>query len=103
MSEQDAQDQQRQRVLTEWESEHGPVSLNLQTIYQDGWVCSRYGKSSLYEGTEGELYQLSEDPGSLINRWDDPAYAALKSDLIADLDDNLPTPREPRLPRLAPV
>ena len=103
LDEQDAQAQQRQRVLTEWESEHGPVSLNLQTIYQDNWVCSRYGKSSLYEGTEGELYNLSSDPGSLVNRWDDPAYASLKSDLIADLDDTLPAPREPRLPRLAPV
>ena len=103
VSEQDAQTQQRQRVLTEWESEHGPVSLNLQTIYQDDWVCSRYGQSSLYEGTEGELYHLSEDPGSLVNLWDDPAYASRKSDLIADLDDNLPKARQPKLPRLAPV
>ena len=103
LSEQDAQDQQRQRVLTEWESEHGPVSLNLQTIYQDDWVCSRYGKSSLYEGTEGELYNLSDDPGSLVNLWDDPAYASLKGDLIAALNDSLPAPREPKLARLAPV
>ena len=27
------------------ESEHGPVSLNLQSIYSDKWVCTRYGKS----------------------------------------------------------
>ena len=67
------------------------------------WVCSRYGKSSLYEGTEGELYNLSDDPGSLVNLWDDPAYASLKGDLIAALDDSLPAPREPKLARLAPV
>jgi arylsulfatase A-like enzyme len=91
------------RVLTEWESEHGPVSLNLQSIYQDNWVCTRYSESSLYAGTEGELYNLTEDPGSRINLWDDPACAALKSDLIADLDDNLPEARQPKLPRLAPV
>jgi arylsulfatase A-like enzyme len=102
-SEAEAVNQRRERVLTEWESEHGPVSLNLQSIYQDQWVCSRYGESSLYAGTEGELYNLAEDPGSLVNRWDDPSCAALKSDLIADLDDHLPTARQPRLPRLAPV
>jgi arylsulfatase A-like enzyme len=102
-SETEAANQRRERVLTEWESEHGPVSLNLQSIYQDQWVCSRYGESSLYEGTEGELYNLAEDPGSRVNRWDDPSCASLKSDLIADLDDNLPTARQPRLPRLAPV
>jgi hypothetical protein len=79
------------------------VSLNLQSIYRDQWVCTRYGKSSLYEGTEGELYNLAEDPGSLVNRWDDPAFQALKADLITDLDDSLPPAREPRLPRLAPV
>jgi arylsulfatase A-like enzyme len=102
-SEAEAVNQRRERVLTEWESEHGPVSLNLQSIYQDQWVCSRYGESSLYAGTEGELYNLAEDLGSLVNRWDDPSCAALKSDLIADLDDHLPTARQPRLPRLAPV
>ena len=90
-------------MLTEWESEHGPVSLNLKSIYRDQWVCTRYAKSSLYEGTEGELYNLAEDPGSLINRWEDPAYQVLKAHLITDLDDNLPAAREPRLLRLAPV
>jgi arylsulfatase A-like enzyme len=103
ISETHAQTQKRERVLTEWESEHGPVSLNLQSIYRDQWVCTRYGTSSLYEGTEGELYNLAEDPGSLVNRWDDPTCQALKADLITDLDDSLPAAREPRLPRLAPV
>ena len=65
-------------------------------------ACCATAKA-LYEGTEGELYHLSEDPGSLVNLWDDPAYASRKSDLIADLDDNLPKARQPKLPRLAPV
>jgi hypothetical protein len=31
------------------------------------------------------------------NRWNDPGCAKLRSDLIADLHDNLPTPRTPML------
>jgi arylsulfatase A-like enzyme len=35
----------------------------------------------------GELYDLVDDPGELVNRWADPAYASLRSDLVATLHD----------------
>jgi arylsulfatase A-like enzyme len=35
----------------------------------------------------GELYDLVEDPGERVNRWADPAYASLRSDLVATLHD----------------
>jgi arylsulfatase A-like enzyme len=35
----------------------------------------------------GELYDLVEDPGERVNRWADPAYASLRSDLVATLED----------------
>jgi len=35
----------------------------------------------------GELYDLTEDPGELVNRWDDPALRAVRRDLLATLDD----------------
>jgi hypothetical protein len=44
----------------------------------------------VYDGTEGELYHVDEDPHQWHNRWDDPGCAALRSDLVADLYDNLP-------------
>ena len=103
ISDRDAAAQDRQRVLTEWESEHGPVSLKLNTIYRDGFICTRFEAGSLYDGSEGELYDLSTDPGARHNLWGDPARASLKSDLLADLRDQLPPPRKPRLPRTAPV
>ena len=92
-----------ERVLTEWSSEHMGTSLELQSIYRDGWLCTKYDASSLYEGTEGELYNLSDDPGALVNLWDDPARVSIRSDLVADLMDSLPEPRTPRLERKAPV
>ena len=35
----------------------------------------------------GELYDLDDDPGELVNRWSDPALASRRSDLLATLDD----------------
>ncbi len=110
-------DEQRERALTAWESVHGgfkPVfspddappdatTIVLQTITRDHYRCTRYLKSSLYDGSEGELYDLGEDPGQLNNLWDDPKRQGLKSDLIADMRDHWPKPRSKRLPRLAPV
>jgi arylsulfatase A-like enzyme len=99
----EADQQGRERVLTQWESEHGPVRVKLDSIYRDGWVCTAYAPGSLYDGSEGELYDLSQDPGARVNLWSDPARQSIKSDLIADLRDWLPPPRQPRLPRKAPV
>jgi arylsulfatase A-like enzyme len=103
VSNQHAADQKRERVLTEWESEHGPVSLKLNSVYRDEWLCTSYDKSSLYEGSEGELYNLGEDPGATINLWEDAGYRSLRDDLVDDLKASLPAPRLPRIERTAPV
>ena len=50
-----------------------------------------------YVGTEGELYRVEEDPHQFRNLWDDPGYLGVRSDLVADLYDNLPAAREPKL------
>lgn len=87
----------REAVFTEWDSEHGGTSISLRTLYRDGWIVTAYGKSSIYEGTEGELYDLRNDPQQWRNLWDDPAAAAMKRDLLDDLRTRTPKPREPRL------
>jgi hypothetical protein len=46
-----------------------------------------------YEGGEGELYRVDEDPHQWHNRWDDPACRPIRSDLVADLYDSLPAER----------
>ncbi len=99
----DAQAQHRQRQMTQWESEHGPVNMSLNTIYRNDWVCTAYAKGAIYNGDEGELYNLVADPGSLYNLWDDPGYAGIRDDLVADLNDHLPAARQPKLERKAPV
>jgi arylsulfatase A-like enzyme len=80
----------REAVFTEWDSEFGDVSVSLRTLYRDGWVVTTYGKSSIYEGSEGELYDLKNDPRQWRNLWNDPSAAAMKRDLLDDLRARTP-------------
>lgn len=116
----------RERVITEWDSQFDRCGMHLRTIYRDGLVCTVYEPSTpgvgfpaepvlrasgwqgappsiVYEGTEGELYDLREDPLQWRNLWDDPAWKTRKQDLIADLYAHLPAPRERSLAVEAPA
>ncbi len=42
-----------------------------------------------YQGGEGELYDLRRDPDELVNRYADPACAAVRADLLHALVDFL--------------
>ncbi len=92
-----------ERVLTEWDSELFGIAVHLRTITRQGWVCTTYQPGYSHDGTEGELYDLVDDPLQRINRWDDPSLASLKSDLLADLWDHQPPMRRPRRRVEAPV
>ncbi|MFB7057636.1 sulfatase [Streptomyces vinaceus] len=100
-----------ERVLCEWDSQFPGYGMHMRTIYRDGWLCTAYGTSTAgrpnglektwgdavltptwiqYDGTEGELYHVHDDPHQWHNRWDDPSLASLRADLVADLHDSLP-------------
>ena len=90
-------------VLTEGDSELFGVGVHLRTVTRDRWVCTAYLPGTVHDGSEGELYDLEEDPLQRVNRWDDPAARPLRTDLVAELWDALPPRREPRLELEAPV
>ena len=92
-----------ERVLTEWDSELFGVAVHLRTVTRDGWVCTAYLPGTVHDGSEGELYDLAEDPLQQVNRWGDPACAALQADLLDDLWTSQPPARDPRLQLQAPV
>jgi arylsulfatase A-like enzyme len=94
---------ERERVLTEWDSELFGVGVHLRTITRDRWVCTAYLPGTVHDGSEGELYDLVDDPLQRHNRWDDPACKSLRDDLVADLWDNQPEPHATRLELQAPV
>lgn len=91
------------RVLTQWDSELFGVGVHLRTITRDGWVCTAYQPGSVHDGSEGELYDLADDPLQRVNRWDDPACKATQADLLDDLWASQPPARHPRLQLEAPV
>lgn len=66
-------------------------------------MCTTYRPGTVHDGSEGELYDLSDDPLQRVNRWDDPACASVRSDLVDDLHAHLYAERTPRLPLEAPV
>jgi arylsulfatase A-like enzyme len=99
----DADQRGHERVLTEWDSQLFGVGVHLRSICRDGWVCTTYLPGYSHDGTEGELYNLDEDPLQHTNLWSDPAYATLRDDLIADLWDHQPQAQGPLTRVQAPV
>jgi len=99
----DASDRGFDRVLTEWDSELFGVEVHVRTVTRDGWVCTAYLPGTCHDGTEGELYDLVDDPLQQHNRWDDPAVRSHRDDLLADLWDSQPPARAERIEVEAPV
>src|SRR5690606_2187430 len=91
-----------ERVLTEWDSELFGVDVHVRTITSGQHVCTAYRPGTVHDGSEGELYDLVEDPLQRQNLWDDPAHKTLRDDLLADLWDNQPEPQASRIELQAP-
>jgi arylsulfatase A-like enzyme len=119
-----AEDGTRERALCEWDSQFPGYGFHLRSIYRDGYLLTRYEPSTpgvangleerwpqfaaagtriSYDGSEGELYDLKNDPRQWQNLWAEPRCRTLKSDLIADLYDNLAPERSPKLKVEAPA
>ncbi|MBV8236058.1 MAG: sulfatase-like hydrolase/transferase [Acidimicrobiia bacterium] len=118
----------RERVLTEWDSQFGHIGMHLRSMWRDDWLVTAYLPSSgdhpgstemsevaaqlggavldatvRYDGTEGELYNLADDPYQWHNLWDDPTARSTRDDLVADLGEHLPPVRNPLLAVEAPT
>lgn len=102
-----------ERVLCEWDSQMPTYGMHLRSIYRDDWMCTVYEPSTggqpnglekvpimehllgdmskpmgvQYDGTEGELYNLADDPHQWHNLWNDPAHKAIRADLVADVHE----------------
>ncbi|CAM3334044.1 sulfatase-like hydrolase/transferase [Nocardioides dubius] len=111
----------RRRALIEWDSQLD-TGYRMRTIAADGWLCTAYEPTDTdyglprarryaefdrgdapvpdvitYDGTEGELYNVAEDPHQWRNLWDDPASQEIRAALVAEIYQALPTGRQPRL------
>ena len=114
----------RERVLCEWDSQFPGHGMHLRSIRRERWLCTAYEPSTVgqpnglekrfgpgvlascgveYDGSEGELYDVVDDPHQWRNLWDEPAYLAVRGDLVADLYDSIPPPRPDPLEVEAPA
>ncbi len=82
----------RDHVLVE--NRHQPFKMNTRT-----YIDERYKLTVYCDAEYGELFDLQKDPGEFENRWDDPGFAGVKSDLLLKLAqaemkrEPLPMPR----------
>ena len=84
----------RDQVLVE--NRHNPTTVDLRTLITD-----RYKITVYRDADYGELFDLEDDPGELVNHWDDPDYAAVKADMLLKFVQ-AEIQREPtRMPRVA--
>ncbi len=78
------------------ENRHNPTTVHLRTLVTDRYKITVYRNAGY-----GELFDLQTDPRELHNRWDDPAYAAIKAELLLKFVQ-AEIQREPtRMPRIA--
>jgi arylsulfatase A-like enzyme len=78
------------------ENRHNPTSVHLRTL-----VTPRHKLTVYRSASYGELFDLETDPGEIHNRWDDPAYAQVKAELLLRFVQ-AEIQREPtRMPRIA--
>jgi arylsulfatase A-like enzyme len=117
-------DAKRERIITTFDSQFAAVGMHLRTIFRDGMICTAYLRSTTdeggrfpiyerawlrgsnrprYDGTEGELYDLANDPRQRRNLWNDPERKRIRDELCADLFAHLPSPRRPPLLVAAPT
>lgn len=88
------QEQARDHVLVE--NRHQPSLVHIRT-----YVDERY-KLTVYRGeTYGDLFDLRDDPGECHNRWDDPAYAGVKAEVMARFLNAELVRETSRYPRIA--
>ena len=98
-----SREEPRDAVLTEWDGGYQQHDLHMRSICADGFVCTVCEPGSAHDGSEGELYDLKNDPLQWRNLWSEADYAARKAALIEQLYARLPAAREPALTQVALV
>lgn len=88
-SEQEADIQKREASFIQYEGYTPECGIVMNGMIADGKLCVAYLPTITYEGTEGELYDITKDPTQRVNLWDDPEYQSVKEDMIAAIRDTL--------------
>ncbi|MGB7180570.1 MAG: sulfatase-like hydrolase/transferase [Burkholderiaceae bacterium] len=96
-------EQIRERVFTEWRDCYDDNDIVMKSMVRGNVLITAYEATNRYDGTEGELYALNEDPHQWRNLWDDPGYAAQRLNLLDEMRAHWPQERDAPLDKIAPV
>lgn len=92
-----------ERVFTEWDSVLFGKIVSQRTITRGSWVCTKTLPGSLHDGTDGELYNLADDPLQHNNLWHSASHRTIRNELLDEIREYMPVPASPRRDCNAPV
>jgi arylsulfatase A-like enzyme len=77
-------DRERLREVALIENDEDYLAMRLRTLVTEDFKITAYAAQS-----HGELFDRRNDPDELHNHWDDPQYATVKHELLAQLLDEI--------------
>ncbi len=92
-------------TVTEWDSALFGVDVHVRSVVTSDYLYTEYLPGTMHDGSEGELYDLSDDPLQRVNRFDDPAMTNVRATLSEGLRAHEDRPGERATPGvlMAPV
>lgn len=75
-----------------------PSGYKPEGAYATAVRTATHALCRVHRRDDGELYDLTEDPGETVNRWNDPACRGLKADMLALLCDRMAETIDPLPP-----
>jgi arylsulfatase A-like enzyme len=92
-------------TVTEWDSVLFGIDVHVRSVLTATHLYTEYRPGTMHDGTEGELYDLADDPLQRVNRFADPALSGVRATLRDLLRAHEDRPGERAVPGevMAPV
>jgi arylsulfatase A-like enzyme len=81
VSDDDASARHFEETVTEWDSAFFGIGIHVRSIVTARYLYTEYLPGTMHDGSEGELYDLGDDPLQRVNRWSDPDLTHVRADL----------------------
>jgi arylsulfatase A-like enzyme len=105
ISDDEASERHFEATVTEWDSALFGIDVHVRSVVTAEHLYSEYLPGTMHDGSEGELYDLRDDPLQRVNRFADPALASVRMALSERLRFHAERPGERATPGVlvAPV
>jgi arylsulfatase A-like enzyme len=105
VSDDDASARHFDSTVTEWDSVLFGIDVHVRSILTSRYLYTEYLPGTMHDGSEGELYDLVDDPLQRVNLFSDPDLGHVRADLSERLRMHAERPGERATPGVlvAPV